>query len=324
MNFSAFTSVLAVLLAGCLAPLGERVIPPRDIHEAVVAIEGWDLGCDNLGNCVAIAALPPRKNKMVGIRAAIRVDLGRLNEPDAGLTIIPLDSEQRLPDVKPTPTQAKAVITQLRAGTEFMIWLQVDGDRKRYFFPGQNFAEVEQLHQAWTKKYPVRWVEAQTITPTKAVRLSNFTAPILDAKQIAECDDPAKGNVKSAWDIGATIRLFQYACSAPGGLHSDSLWFLLDKPTGRFSAIGLDEATGLQTEGKAAGLHNAYFDDGLGLLVTRKFSGTKDCGVSATYAATPSGFVLAVRREARHCAGLFIGDWIQTYRSPGVILPDHW
>ena len=323
MNFGSGWALLALLVAGCLPPMEDRIIPPKSIEQRVIAVNGWDVGCDNNGQCVAIAALPPRKNKMVGIRAAIRVDLGRLNEPDAGLTIIPLDSEQRLPDVKPTPTQAKAIITQLRAGTEFMIWLQDERDT-RYYFPGQNFAEVEQLHQKWTEKYPVRWVQAEAIVPTKAVLLNNFRAPILETRQIAECDDPAKGTVKSAWDIGASIRLFQYACSAPDGFHSDSLWFLLDKPTGRFSAIGLDEATGLQTEGKAAGLHNAYFDDGLGLLVTRKFSGTKDCGVSATYAATPSGFVLAVRREARHCAGLFIGDWIQTYRSPGVILPDHW
>ena len=324
MNFCNGLALLALLVAGCLPPMEDRIIPPKYIEQRVMAVKDWDVGCDNHGQCLAIAAVPPRKTKMDGIRAALRVDLGRVDEPDAGLTIIPLDFEQRLPDVKPTPTQAKAILTQLRAGTDFMIWLQDEGDNTRYYFPGQNFAEVEELHQKWTKKYPVRWVQEEAIMPTKAARLHNFRAPNLDAKQVAECDDQAKGSVKAAWDIGATIRLFEYTCSAPGGFHADSLWFLLDKLNGRFSAIGLDEATGPKTEGKAAGLHNAYFDESLGLLVTRKISGTKDCGLSATYAATPSGFVLAVRHEALHCVGLFTGDWIQTYRSSAVILPEHW
>lgn len=325
MNFCTGMALIALLLVGCLPPKEDRIIPPEYIEQRVMAVKGWDVGCDNLGRCIAIAAVPPRKARMDGIRGALRIELGRLNEPTAGLTIIPLDFEQRLPDVKPTPEQAAAIMAKLRKGSDFMIWLEDQGDGTRYYLPGQNFAAVESLYRQWVNRFPVRWAQQEPVMPVKAERLSNFRAPILTHEQIAECEDPNKGRAEAGWDLDGRLRLFRYACSQSGRFHPESLWFILDKQSGSFSAIGIDEATGPKTDGKSAGLHNAYFDESKGLLVTRKYaSAGQDCGLSATYAATPSGFVLAVRSEAQHCIGLFTGDWIQTYRSPAIILPEQW
>lgn len=325
MNFANWAAVVALLLAGCLPPKEDRIIPPKYINQRVMQVKGWDVGCDNQGQCIAIAAVPPRKAKMDGIRAALRIDLNRLNDPAAGMTIIPLDFEQRLPDVRPSPEQASAIMAKLKDGRDFMIWLQDEGDGTRYYLPGQGFAAVEALHRQWRAEFPVRLMQEEAIKPAKAVRLHDFLAPALTAEQLAECEEPGRGRVEAAWDVGGNLRLFQYACSAVGRFYPDSLWFMLDKPSGRLSPIGIDEATGPKTDGKAAGLHNAYFDENKGLLVTRKYvDASRNCGLSATYAATPSGFVLAVRREARHCVGLLTGDWIQTYRSPAVILPEQW
>lgn len=324
MNFCTFSSIYALLLAGCLPTADQRVIAPEYIEQQVVEVKSWDVGCDNHGECAAITAVPTRKAKMDGIRAALRIELGRMDEPTAGLTIIPLDFEQRLPDVKPTAAQAKEIMAKLRDGRDFIIWFEDQGDGTRYYLPGQNFAAVEELYQQWLGKFPVRWTQEEAIIPTKPVRLHNFRAPVLSADQIAECEAPTKGNVEAAWDLSSQIRLFRYDCSAPDSFYADSLWFLLNKHSGALFAIGIDEATGPKTDGKAAGLHNAYFEASQGLLVTRKTAASGDCGLVATYAATPSGFVLAERREARHCIGLFSGDWIRTYRSSAVILPDHW
>jgi hypothetical protein len=324
MNFCAYSSIFALLLAGCLPPPGERIIPPKYIEQRVMEVKNWDVGCDNHGECTAITAVPPRKARMEGVRAALRIELGRMDEPTAGMTIIPLDFEQRLPDVKPTPAQAKEITAKLRDGRDFMIWFEDEGDRTSYYLLGQNFDAVEELYKRWLGKFPVRWTQEEAIIPTKALRLQNFRAPILSGDQIAECEAPSKGDVEAAWDVSSQIRLFKYDCSAPNSFYADSLWFLQDKESGTFSAIGIDEATGPKTDGKAAGLHNPHFEASQGLLVTRKISAAGDCGLIATYAATPSGFVLAERREARHCIGLFSGDWIRTYRSSAVILPEHW
>jgi hypothetical protein len=323
MNFCAFTSIIALILAGCLPPKGERIIPPRYINQAVMAVEGWDMGCDNLGQCVAIGALPPRKAKMDGIRGALRIAFSNEEGVEPELTIIPLDFEQRLSDVKPTPEQTKALLAELRDGKVFKL-IHKDNDGTQYYLPGGDFYMLEDLHQQWLEAYPVRLVQQEPIAPTKAIALTNFRSPILTDVQLAECTAANKGSIEAAWDVGSRLRLLRYACSAKGSFHAETLWFTQDKQNGQFAPIGVDEAVGPPTNGKAAGLYNAYFEPSQGLLVTRKSAGSDDCGLVAVYAATPSGFVLAERREARHCIGLFGGDWVRTYGSPAIIMPDHW
>jgi hypothetical protein len=323
MNFCTYTSVIALLLAGCLPPAGERTIPPAYIDQQVMEVEGWDVGCDNLGRCVAVAAVSPRKAKMNGIRGALRVELTHPDGLAAGITIIPLDFEQRLPDVKPTLLEAEKILETLRDGDEFLVWHD-DTDETRYYLPAQGFKAVETVYNQYAEKFSARWVEQEAIMPTKGVRLLNYRAPLLTEEQLSDCTSEDKGSLKAAWDVGTQFRLFKYACSPKGAFSPETLWFTQRKQTGKLVPIGLAEAVGPKTDDKAAGLYNAYFEESQGLLVTRKFGPSDDCGLSATYAATPSGFVLAIRREARHCVGLFTGDWITTYRSSAVIMPDHW
>jgi hypothetical protein len=324
MNFCTYSSVLALILAGCLPPPGQRNIPVEYISERVMEVKGWDVGCDNLGKCVAITAVPPRKAKMNGIRGALRVELDHPDGLAAGITIIPLDFEQRLPDVKPSNTEAERILETLRDGDEFLIWVE-DGLKDRYYVPGQDFPDVEALHQLWLAKFPVRWAQQEAILPAKGVRLMNFRSPILTDQQLADCKAADKGSIKAAWDIEGQLRLYEYACSDKGSFHPESLWFTNNRQNGKLVPIGISEAVGPQEDGKAAGLYNAYFEESLGLLVTSKLGNPSgDCGLTATYAATPSGLVIAERREARHCIGLFSGDWIRTYRSPAVILPEYW
>jgi len=204
-----------------------------------------------------------------------------------------------------------------------MIW-HTDGMGTRFYLPGQDFARLEALHGEWLRVNEHRWVEAEAIVPTKGEVLYDFRTPVLSSKQLAECDAVDKGAIRGAWDIGSNLRIYEFTCSPPGRFHAESLWFTLNKQAAEFAPIGIEEAVGPQTGGKAAGLYNARFEASLGLLVTSKFVGAGDCGLTATYAATPSGFVLAERREARHCVGLLTGDWVRTYRSPSVILPEHW
>lgn len=315
---------VATMLTGCLPPQGERTIPVQYITERVIQVKGWDVGCDNLGKCVAITAVPPRKAKMNGIRGALRIELDHPDGLAKGITIIPLDFEQRLPDVKPGEAEAEKILEALRDGDEFLIWVD-DGMGDRYYLPGQDFREVEALHQEWLANASVRWAQQEAILPTKGVRLSNFRAAVLTEKQLADCKAANKGSIKAAWDIGDQLRLYEYTCSEKGSFYPETLWFTQNKQNGILSPIGIAEAVGPKVEGKAAGLYNAYFDESLGLLVTSKWANLSgDCGQTATYAATPSGFVLAQRREVRHCVGLFRGDWIRTYRSPSVILPEVW
>lgn len=315
---------VATILAGCLPPTGERKIPVEYITERVMEVKGWDVGCDNLGKCVAITAVPPHKAKMNGIRGALRIELDHPEGLAAGITIIPLDFEQRLPDVKPSEAEAEKILETLRDGDEFLIWVE-DGMGYRYYVPGKDFAEVQGLYQEWLAKVPARWAQQEAIMPAKGIRLSNFRSPLLSEKQLADCQAANKGNVSAAWDIGNQLRLYEYACSEKGSFYPETLWFTQNRQNGKLSPIGIAEAVGPKEDGKAAGLYSAYFEESLGLLVTSKVGNPSgDCGLSATYAATTSGFVLAQRREARHCVGLFRGDWIRTYRSPAVILPEVW
>mgnify|MGYP003553217339 CR=1 FL=1 len=60
MNFCTAMALVALLLAGCLPPKEDRIIPPEHIEQRVMEVKGWDVGCDNHGRCVAIAAVPPR------------------------------------------------------------------------------------------------------------------------------------------------------------------------------------------------------------------------------------------------------------------------
>lgn len=324
MNFCTATSILALMLASCLPPRDSREVPPEYIDQRVMEVKGWDLGCDNLGKCVAITALPPRKAKMNGIRGALRIELDHPDGLAAGLTIIPLDFEQRLPDVKPGKAEAERIIETLRDGDEFLIWTE-DGLGDRYYVPGQGFAAVEALHQQWLSKAHPRWAEQEAIMPTKGVRLHNFRAPALSKDQLADCKAVNRGMAKAAWDVGTQLRLFEYACSDKGSFYPETLWFTQTKQDGKIVPVGLAEAVGPTTDGKAAGLYNAYFEESLGLLVTRKLANPAgDCGLSATYVATGTGFALAERREARHCLGLFQGDWIRTYRNSAVIMPEVW
>lgn len=323
MNFCTYTLIIAMLLAGCLPPKGDRDIPPRFINEAVMEVDGWDMGCDNLGNCIAIGALPPRKAKMEGIRGALRIAFNNAEGQDPELTIIPLDFEQRLPDVKPSPQQADRLLAELRDGRIFMLTYK-DGDETVYYLPGRDFPRLEALHRQWLRAYPVRLSQQEPIMPVKGVRLHSFRAPTLTETILAECTSPNKGIVDAAWDVGVGFRLLRYVCSPKGRFSAEMLWFTMDKQNGKLTPIGLDEAVGPKADGKAAGLYHAYFEPTQGLLVTRKSAGSDDCGLLAVYAATSSGFVLAERREARHCIGLYSGDWVQTYRNPAFIMPEHW
>lgn len=321
MNFCTETSLFALMLAACLPSKSDRVIPPRDINQAVIDVEDWDMGCDNLGVCVAIGARPPRKIKMNGNRGALRITFRPGKEPE--LTIIPLDFEQRLPDVTPTASQSAILLKKLRGGHEFML-LHDDADGTRYYLPGEHFDLLEDLYRRWLKAYPVRLVQQEPVIPTKGIELGGFLVPKLSDAQLAECDAPDKGSVEAVWEIGGNYRLFRYACSAKGRFHAEKLWFTMDNGSNKISAIGIKEAVGPKTDGKAAGLYNTYFEPSQGLLVTRKLAGSDDCGLVAVYAANGSGFTLAERREVRHCVGLFAGDWVRTYRDPSIIMPEHW
>ena len=323
MSFYTYSLIITMMLGGCLPPKGDRDIPPRYINEAVMQVDGWDMGCDNLGNCVAIGALPPRKAKMDGTRGALRIAFNNVEGQDPELTIIPLDFEQRLPDVKLSPRQAASLLAELRDGRIFMLTYK-DGDETVYFLPGRDFPRLEALHRQWLRAYPVRLAQQEPIMPLNGARLQNFRSPILTDAQLAECTAPNKGSIEAAWDVGGNFRLLRYVCSPKGEFKAEMLWFTLDKQQGKLTPIGIDEAVGPKTDGKAAGLYNAYFEPSQGLLVTRKSAGSDDCGLLAVYAATPSGFVLAERREARNCIGLYSGDWVQTYRNPAVIMPEYW
>ncbi|WP_430443838.1 hypothetical protein [Sphingorhabdus contaminans] len=323
MNFCTYTLVIALLLAGCLPPKGDRDIPPRFINEAVMEVDGWDMGCDNLGNCIAIGALPPRKAKMEGIRGALRIAFNNAEGKDPELTIIPLDFEQRLPDVKPSPRQAALLLSELRNGRLFMLSYK-DADDTVYYLPGRDFPRLEALHRQWLGTYQVRLVQQEPIMPEKGTMLHDYRAPALTNTQLAECTAPNKGSVDAAWDVGDRFRLLRYVCSPAGKFNAEMLWFTLDKQGGKLTPIGVDEAIGPKADGKAAGLYNAYFEPTQGLLITRKSAGSDDCGLLAVYAATSSGFILVERREARNCIGLYRGDWVRTYRNPAVIMPDYW
>lgn len=318
MKFRASMSLCSIFLAGCLPPPGERIIAPVHINECVMPVKGWDVGCDNLGSCVAIAALPPRKVKMDGIRGALRVAFHADREPE--LTIIPLDFEKRLSDVVPSPDQTASLLKQLRLGNEFMLWHQ-ESDGSRYYLHGKGFAQVESLQRQWCEKHPVRPIPQELIVRAKAAELGGFVAPASTDGQLAGCKAPNQGSIEAVWEIGGEFYLLRYTCSPKGSFFPETLWLTQDKKSGKLAGIGIDEAVAPKVDDKAAGLYDAHFEPTQGLLVTRKSNGSPDCGLVAVYAATPSGFVLAERREARQCIGLFERDWIRTYRNPAIVLP---
>jgi hypothetical protein len=321
MKIWSCTFLCAPFLAGCLHAPAERIMVSLDIGERVMAVKGWDVGCDNLGHCVAIRALPPRKVKLDGIRGALRVAFHADREPD--LAIIPLDFEERLPEVKPSAEQAASLFRQLRLGNEFMLWHQ-DNDGSRYYLPGKDFAQIESLMRQWREKFSVRLVQQEPIVPTKAIALGGFVTPELTEAQLTGCKAPKKGDIEAVWAVGGEFYLLRYTCSTNGSALPLTLWFTQDKKSGKLEGIGIDEAVGPKINDKAAGLYNAHFEPTQGVLVTRKVYSSRDCGSVAVYAATPSGFLLAERREARHCIGLFERDWIRAYRNPAIVLPGVW
>jgi hypothetical protein len=321
MKIWTCTFLCALFLAGCPNAPGERIMVSLDISERVMAVKGWDVGCDNLGHCVAISALPPRKVKLDGIRGALRVAFHADREPD--LAILPLDFEVRLPDVKPSADQAASLLRQLRIGNEFMLWHQ-DNDGSRYYLPGKDFAQIESLLRRWRKNFSVPLVQQEPIVPTKAAALGGFVTPELTEAQLTGCKAPNKGDIEAVWAIGGEFYLLRYACSTNGSARPLTLWFTQDKKSGKLVGIGIDEAVGPRINDKAAGLYNAHFEPTQGLLVTRNLHSSRDCGSVAVYAATPLGFLLAERREARHCIGLFERDWIRTYRNPATVVPGVW
>ncbi len=324
MNFCAVSSILAFILAGCLPPSSERYELPNMIERGVAQIGPWDMGCDNLGRCVAIGAVPPRKVQMDGIRGALRIEFDSPDGMAAGLTVIPMDFEQRLPDVKLSGEMAQMVLIKLRAGEDFLIWVN-DIDGSRFYVPGQGFGLLEQTYAQWQSRYPVRVVQQEPIMPSRAVRLANFRAPLLTDRQATDCGSSIDSRIEAAWELNGQTRLLQYRCANEAKFNPVSLWYIQDKRDGTLSPIGLAEAVGELQDGGAAGLVGARFVPEEGLLVTRKLSAPSgDCGAVITYALTPSGFLLAQKSEARHCVGLFSGDWVRTYLNPSVMLPDYW
>jgi hypothetical protein len=324
MNLYALGPLFAFMLAGCLPPASERYELPKMIQQGVAQIGPWDMGCDNNGICVAIGAVPPRKAKMEGMRAALRIEFGHSGGLATGLTLIPMDFEQRLPDVKLSGEMAQMVLTKLRAGEDFLIWIK-DSDGSRYYVPGQGFGLLEQTYAQWQSRYPVRIVQQEPIIPSRAVPLSNYRAPLLNDRQATDCGSSIDSPIKAAWDLNGQMRLLQYRCANEAKFNPVSLWYLQDKRNGALAPIGLAEAVGELHDGGAAGLVGARFVPEQGLLVTRKLSAPSgDCGAVITYALTPSGFILVQKNEARHCVGLFSGDWVRTYRDAAFILPDYW
>lgn len=324
MNMCAFGPLLAFLLAACLPPASERYELPKMIQQGVAKIGPWDMGCDNLGRCVAIGAVPPRKVQMDGMRGALRIEFDHPDGMAAGLTVIPMDFEQRLPDVKLSDEMAQMVLSKLRAGEDFLIWVK-DSDGSRYYVPGQGFGLLEQTYGQWRHRYPIKVVQQEPILPSRAVPLSDYRAPVLNSGQAADCGSPENSRIAAVWDVDRQTRLLQYRCTNEAKFNPISLWYIQDKRDGELTPIGLAEAVGELQEGGVAGLVGARFEPETGLLVTRKLSAPLgDCGAVITYALTPSGYVLAQKNEARHCVGLFSGDWVRTYRDAGIILPAYW
>lgn len=324
MKVHTLGSSLAFLLAACLLPPSERYELPKMIQQGVAQIGPWDMGCDNLGRCVAIGAVPPRKVQMDGMRGALRIEFDHPDGMAAGLTVIPMDFEQRLPDVKLSGDMAEMVLAKLRAGEDFLIWVK-DSDGSRYYVPGQGFGLLEQTYAHWQSRYPVRIVQQEPIIPSRAVPLANYRAPLLNNSQAADCGSPQNDGIAAAWDLNGQTRLLQYRCTNEAKFNPVSLWFMQDKRDSTVVPIGLADAVGELQDGGAAGLVDARFEPETGLLVTRKLSAPSgDCGAVIIYALTPSGFLLAHKSEARHCVGLFSGDWVRTYRNPAIILPKLW
>jgi Protein of unknown function (DUF1176) len=324
MIVRGFSSLLAVMLAGCLPPASERYELPKMIQQGVAKIGPWDMGCDNLGRCIAIGAVPPRKVQMDGIRGALRIEFDNPDGMAAGLTVIPMDFEQRLPDVKLSGETAQIVLTKLRAGDDFLIWIN-DSDGSRYYVPGQGFGLLEQTYAQWQSRYPVRIVQQEPILPSRATPLPNFRAPLLTEGQATDCGSSENSRIEAVWDLIEQSRLLKYRCANEAKFNPISLWYIQDKRNGALAPIGLPEAVGELQEGGAAGLVGARFAPAAGLLVTRKLAAPSgDCGAVITYALTPSGFLLAQKNEARHCVGLFSGDWVRTYADPRIMLPDYW
>jgi Protein of unknown function (DUF1176) len=324
MIVRGFSSLLAVMLAGCLPPASERYELPKMIQQGVAKIGPWDMGCDNLGRCIAIGAVPPRKVQMDGIRGALRIEFDNPDGMAAGLTVIPMDFEQRLPDVKLSGETAQIVLTKLRAGEDFLIWIN-DSDGSRYYVPGQGFGLLEQTYTQWQSRYPIRIVQQELILPSRAIPLPDFRAPLLTEGQATDCGSSQNSRIKAAWDLNGQSRLLQYRCANEAKFNPVSLWFIQDKRDGALAPIGLPEAVGKVQDGGAAGLVGARFEPAKGLLVTRKLSAPSgDCGAVITYAFTPSGFVLARKNEAHHCVGLFSGDWVRTYVDSRIMMPDYW
>lgn len=323
MNMYGFGPLLAFLFAACLPPPSERYELPKMIQQGVAQIGPWDMGCDNLGRCVAVGAVPPRKVQMDGMRGALRIEFDHPDGMAAGLTVIPMDFEQRLPNVKLSGEMAQMVLTKLRAGEDFLIWVK-DSDGSRYYVPGQGFDLLEQTYAQWQSRYPVRILKQEPIQPSRAVPLPNFRAPVLTDSQSADCGS-SESSIEAAWDLNRQTRLFQYRCTNEAKFNPVSLWFMQDKRDSTVAPIGLADAVGELQDGGAAGLVGARFEPESGLLVTRKLSAPSgDCGAVITYALTYSGFVLAQKNEVRHCVGLFSGDWVRTYRNPAIILPELW
>jgi hypothetical protein len=323
MNFCTFGSIFSLIMASCMPPADEQSLMPDFLNERVMPVAGWDMGCDNLGQCVAIGAVPPRKTQMDGIRGALRIAFSNEAMHDPELTIIPLDFEQRLPDVKPSPDGAKVLLQQLRDGNKYMLWYE-DTDGSRYYLPARDFGLLTRMHQRWLSAFPVRLVQQEPIAPTLGVERHNFRAPELTDAQMAGCDAPDRGTIEIVWDIGGHFNLLRYACEAKDNLRTEKLWFMQDTQRGTFTPIQLDQGPGRAPERPITGRYGGYFEPTLGLFVMGRSAASDDCGLVAVHAATASGFVLAERREAVHCAGLFGGDWVRSYANPAVMLPEHW
>lgn len=321
MKLRNYGLISLLVLGGCLPPQWARKIEPRYFNGHVLPIKNWDLGCDNLGQCVAIGAVPPNASPKTGIRAALRIELTHIDGLAAGMAIIPINTQGNLPEIRPDLMQANEIIEKLRAGNEPIIWFR-DGNGMNYSFLGENFVHVESLYHEWQGKFRAQTLEINQGLPARAIELWDFNSPQLPRKRDDFCGEWQNAKIEAAWEFGNNSRLYKYSCEIVGDFNKLSLWFTLAQ-RGRLMPIGVEGAIGEKLGDKAAGLFNAHFDETSGLLISRTYANAvPDCGLMAIYAATDAGFVLAQQREARNCFGLSSNNWIQTYRNRAIALPD--
>ncbi len=265
----------------------------------------WVAGCTPAGGCNALVSMGNLATSLGAVHLVLHFSRAGLVPTRGTILRDTMDAQDLSPD------QLESLFADLVGsdGAGSTVLLQ------ELAVPHTGFAAMLAAVAQWQAGPVPPSGSASVVSPLPASPLPVVADGAELERAFKQCPQGHPGDSLQAWRLLAGPSLYRIGCGTEG-LNSPSIWY----------TAGLQGEPPLPLvliDGEAvAEPYNAWFESAAGYLRTTHYFGGQyinsyeDCGIHRVFAATPQGFVLALRREMPLCGtGLHHEDWITTYRA---------